>query len=667
MPPQIDHNRVTVHHNNDHIPNGANSRPARFGGDVNPQSPPDAPSVIYPRMGLLERAASNQSAGRRIIDINEAVVAFVPHRNRPLRPFRPQYGPRIIEIENDQQGSNENGSTGTDPSGRTSNVQSEDSTQRSHPNQEVSLQTEHEPITFPMMISSHPEFQPRPPHLNPHYKPEQNLTNQKPPQCKCMNAGPKLSFEHGPRVIDLQNLKELRRAQRRIYLHKRRVHQSFHRAVSYLQLADQNQQHSQPDHQRASINQQRSQQNQQRSSQHQQRLRPNQQLTGLHQQCSRPGQQHAGTNQQRSQPNQKPINLNQQSSRPVQQHVDTNQQRSRHNQQPTGVNQPISRPGHQRACTNQQRSRLNQLPTGLNQQISRPGQQRAGTNQQRSQPNQQPTGLNRQSLRSILSFENGPRGIDFPNVKKRNKTEKYINPREAIDENVLNSFFSRLPLSASTNSTWKVLDLYMSSRNEKFTEFMQYVVRNESPQPSGQEYSHILDLSLQPTRRDHLHVSLCPERLIQLQYAINLLPIERPFLDLRLVLARLAEIRRIETLNSRNRQQFSRILDFTDDSNVTIEQTNYFRRFNAGTSVSQNLFQPWMMVLPTQIREDVHREQEVNPNRPMIFDMSSEPFYIYYNQRLMDNIVANPTTLFNVLQEIQNRARRMRFENRRPQ
>lgn len=214
------------------------------------------------------------------------------------------------------------------------------------------------------------------------------------------------------------------------------------------------------------------------------------------------------------------------------------------------------------------------------------------------------------------------------------------------------------------DSTLKVLDLFLSNQNEEFTEFMQHLVKRKEPE---EEHSRILALPLQPMRQVRVDQSLNSDRLIALQDAINLLPVERPFLDLRLVLARFSELRRIQNLNARNAQQFSRIMDFTDDSNVTFERTNYFRRIDSGTHMSQNLFQPWMMVLPTQLRQDVHRAQEVNPSRPMIFDMSSEPFYMVYNQRLMDNIIANPTLLLTVFQEIQNRARRMEFMNRRPQ
>lgn len=609
LPPQIDHSRGSFHHNNDYLRGPANARPGRFNHSAH------APPVFDPHTGLLEPARSN----RRVIDINEAVgVSRVSRqgRSRPLPPLglpfnctsatlnifdlleaNPTDGPRIIEIEDDPPRLNENVST-ADPRARTANVHPAHSTrQHSQPNrQSIEIPTEPEPIfvhpvAVPSTITSHPEFQPRPPHLNPHYVPE---PNPKPRQSEFQFTGPILSFEHGPRIIDFPNLKESRTSQLRARLYQHRACPNLQRSRLYQHLAGQNQ-------------------------------RP------------RPNQQRAGANQQRSQQNQ--------------QRVVQNQPRSRPNQQPTGLNQR-SRPGQQRAGQNQQRSRQNQQPTG--------------PNQQRLRHNQQPTGPN-QRPRPILSFEHGPRIIDFSNVKKRNKTNKYVNPLEAIDASFLTSFFLKLPLSACMDSTLKVLDLFLSNQNEEFKKFMLHVIkeRDEPREPSQQERSHILDNPLQSTRRLHVHETLSSERLIALQDAINQLRIERPFLDLRLVLQRFSELRRIETLNARNRQQFSRILDFTDDSNVTIERTNYFRRYDTGTHMSQNLFQPWMMVLPTQLRRDVHRAQELNPNRPMIFDMSSEPFYMLYNQRLMDNIIANPTLLLSVLQEIQNRARRMEFGSRR--
>lgn len=508
-------------------------------------------------------------------------------------------GPRVVEIE-DEPKSNENGSTGSDPRARAPNLQTADSTRRrSHPirrpqesNRTVPKPVIVHPVSVPSTITSHPEFQPRPPHLNPHYVPEPNPK----PRSEIKFTGPILSFEHGPRIIDFPNLKESRTSQLRSRLFLHRANLNLQRTRSYQQPAGQNQQRSRPNPQRIGANQQRTQQNQQRFGQNQQRSRPNQQTTGLNQQRTRPGQQRGCTNQQRSQPN----------------------------------------------------------------------QQRVGQIQQRSRQNQQPIGPNQQRSRPILSFENGPR-VDFPHAKKRNKNTKYINPLEAIDESFLSSFFLKLPLSACMESTLKVLDKFFSKQNEQFREFMQYVEkeRNEPTGPSEQEHSHILDLPLQRTPRLHVHESLRSERLIELQNAINQLPIERPFLDLRSVLSRFSELRRVENLNARNRQQYSRILDSTDDSNVVIERTNYFRRIDAGTHMSQNLFQPWMMVLPTRLREDVHRAQEINPNRPMIYDMSSEPFYMMYNQRLMDMIISNPS-LLTVLQEIQNRARRMEFQNRRP-
>lgn len=634
LPPQIDHSRGTFHHNNDYLREQANARPAS--DNFYRESSSHAPPVIDPRTGLLEPAGSNRRTRSRVIDINEAVgVSRVSQsQSRPLPPLglpfdcrsatlnifdlldvSPTDGPRIIEIEDDAPGLTENGSTRSDSRARTTNVQPADSTQRSSPNQQpqATNQTEPEPIfvhpvTIPSTITSHPEFQPRPPHLNPHYVPE---PNPKPRQPEFNFTGPILSFEHGPRIIDFPNLKESRTSQLRSRLYQHRLCPNLPRSRLCQQPAGQNQQRSRPNQQRGGINQQRPQQNQQRVNQNQQRSRPNQQPAGLNHQRSRPGQQRGGINQQRSQPNQ------------------------------------------QRAGQNQQRSRQNQQPTG--------------PNQQRSQSNQQPLGPNQQRSRPILSYEHGPRIVDFSNVKKRNKANKYINPLEAIDASFLTSFFLKLPLSACMDSTLKVLDLFLSNQNEEFTKFMQHVIkdRDKPTEPSEQERSHILDLPLQPARRVHVHENVRSERLIALQDAINQLPIERPFLDLRLVLQRFSELRRIENLNARNRQQFSRILDFTDDSNVTIERTNYFRRFDTGTHMSQNLFQPWMMVLPTQLRQDVHRAQEVNPNRPMIFDMSSEPFYMLYNQRLMDNIIANPTLLLSVLQEIQNRARRMEFGHRR--
>lgn len=433
------------------------------------------------------------------------------------------------------------------------------------------------PITVPNTIAFHPEFQPRPAHLNPHYVPEPDPK----PQTDFKFIGPILSFEHGPRIVDFPNLKDSRTG-------------------------------------RVRLNQQRLGANLQRPRQNQQRTGPN-----------------------------------------------SNGQRTRPNQQRGGPNQR-SRPTQQRASHNQRRPQGNQQRSDQNQQHTRPNRQLTSPNQERTQPNRQPLGPNQQAshnpeqkfVHPVTVPETIASDPDIPNAKeadspatpKRKETHEYIDLRNAIDADILRIFFSKLPLKICTQSTLHVMHVFLSGHSEEFCKLMHYVEREE------EDRSYILDLPLDPQHgQEEMHLA----QITRLQFAINLLPIARPLFDLRTVLTRFSELRRIQALSSQSREQFSRILDFTDDSNVTIEKTNYFQRVDAGSPYSQHLYQAWMMVLPTRAREDVHRLQEQNPDRPMIVDMSSEPFFTHYNQRLIENIISNPSLLLHMLQEIQNRARRM--------
>lgn len=241
-----------------------------------------------------------------------------------------------------------------------------------------------------------------------------------------------------------------------------------------------------------------------------------------------------------------------------------------------------------------------------------------------------------------MSFEHGPRIIELPNL---NQTETQINDKpkdqkknhKPIKPEFLNIFLLELqnPLKLCRKSTIHMIDTYLCNHNEEFEEFMEYVQRQQY------DHSHLLDP--RRTRREERHF----EQLNLLQNVINQLPVEKPIFDIyiRVHLARFSVQR-----STRYPQQFSRILDSTDDSNRTIA-TTYFVRTR--TPYLQHLYQAWTMVLMNGLRETQHRLHEVNQN--------SET-YLIHNQRLMC-VLSNPSLLIQLMLEMHNLARKMRQEN----